>query len=317
MKSGNFQEFIIRNRFWIALWIVIFITIGVFIYAFLRIVSLDNSLKSVSSDLASTTVALNNTVASLSDLRLQTTGISQTLSSAQQDIASAATNLSAVQNQVGGVEQTVGNITGAVSTLQKLVTTDQELLRKYSKVYFLNENYTPAHIISIPQSYVYSNTTQEQFLQEAWPFLQKMLDAAKAAGIPLYVKSAYRSFAEQQTLKSDYTVIYGAGTANSFAADQGYSEHQLGTTADLIMSGMGGELTEAFEGTTAFQWLKLNAYKYGFEMSYPKGNAYYVYEPWHWRFVGSKLALYLHDKNMNFYDVDQRDIDTYLSNLFD
>jgi LAS superfamily LD-carboxypeptidase LdcB len=60
-----------------------------------------------------------------------------------------------------------------------------------------------------------------------------------------------------------------------------------------------------------------HAYIYGFVLSYPKNNGYYVYEPWHWRFVGVKLATDLHNQGKNFYDMDQRTIDTYLLNIFD
>jgi D-alanyl-D-alanine carboxypeptidase len=60
-----------------------------------------------------------------------------------------------------------------------------------------------------------------------------------------------------------------------------------------------------------------NAYKYGFTLSYPKGNTSYVFEPWHWRFVGVKLATDLHNQGKNFYDLDQRSIDAYLVNFFD
>ena len=128
--------------------------------------------------------------------------------------------------------------------------------------------------------------------------MQKMLDEAKRSNVTIYIASAYRSFNEQEALKQEYKVVYGAGTANQFSADQGYSEHQLGTTVDLTTTGLGGQLD-------------------GFVLSYPKGNQFYVYEPWHWRFVGIKLATDLHSKNKNFYDLDQRDIDEYLVSIFD
>ncbi|MDP2648876.1 MAG: D-alanyl-D-alanine carboxypeptidase family protein, partial [bacterium] len=95
-----------------------------------------------------------------------------------------------------------------------------------------------------------------------------------------------------------------------------YSEHQLGTTADFITTGLGGQL-DGFGDTAAYQWLLGNAYRYGFVLSYPKDNGFYIYEPWHWRFVGVKLATYLHNNNMNFYEMDQRDIDAYLADIFD
>lgn len=307
MDNQNFKEKLKNNRFWISIAVLGLIIVGGFWCSFAQIARIDEDLKILSENLSSTTVTLYKTAGLFSE----------TIAGAKQEIAAAQSNINAVQSQVGGVEQTVGSISGAVSTLQKLTTTDPELLKKYSKVYFLNENYTPAHLTILPQEYVYSNTKQEQFLTEAWLFLQKLLMAAKASNIELYVKSAFRSFAEQQTLKSEYKVVFGAGTANSFSADQGYSEHQLGTAVDLITGGFGGELVDSFDATAAFTWLRQNAYKFGFELSYPKNNTYYTYEPWHWRFVGVKLATYLHDQNKNFYDMDQRDIDAYLASLFD
>lgn len=245
----------------------------------------------------------------VNDLRAQTVGLSTTVSNTQQ-------NIDAVKNQVGGFEQAVGSISGTVGNLQKLATLDPEFLRKYSKVSFLNENYAPAHLSDIATEYQYSPTKDpQQFLTEASPFLKSMLDAAKGSGVTLFVKSAYRSFAQQQSIKSQYTVTYGAGTANSFSADQGYSEHQLGTTVDFIPSQYGQ--TKGFDKTAQFEWLQNNAHRFGFVLSYPKDNAYYVYEPWHWRFVGVKLATMLHDNKLKFYDVDQREIDNYLVNIFD
>jgi D-alanyl-D-alanine carboxypeptidase len=197
-----------------------------------------------------------------------------------------------------------------------LSKTDPQLLEKYSKVFFLNEYYAPAELIAIPNDYSYSDTKVLKFQSEVWPHLKLMIDDAKSAGVTMYVFSAYRSFNEQSALKNDYKVTYGAGTANSFSADQGYSEHQLGTAVDMIAPGLGGVL-DGFDGTKAYTWLLANAYRYGFTISYPKGNTSYVFEPWHWRFVGVKLATDLHNQGKNFYDLDQRTIDTYLVNFFD
>ncbi len=312
---------IVHNRHWIVPILAAFIVGGIFAYMFDQIIKMNVQLTALSGNLASTTAVLHSVTDALakniSDLHVETSGISRTLSSTANDVTSAQNSIIAVKDQVGGVEQTVGSISGSVSTLQKLATTDPELLKKYSKVYFLNENYTPAHLVTIPQGVVYSNSKPELFLEEAMPFLKNLLTAASSSRVMMYVSSGYRSFGTQEKLKSEYTVKYGEGTANSFSADQGYSEHQLGTTVDFITGGFHGELTNAFDTTDAFKWLAENAYKYGFELSYPKGNEYYVYEPWHWRFVGVKLATYIHDNTKNFYDMDQRDIDTHLADFFD
>ena len=148
------------------------------------------------------------------------------------------------------------------------------------------------------------------------PFLKKLLEAARADGIELLVASAFRSFDAQAVLKSEYKVIYGAGTANQFSADQGYSEHQLGTALDFTTPDVGG-MFSTFEKDPAYAWLQNNAHKYGFILSYPQDNAYYKFEPWHWRFVGADLAKRLYIDREYFYDLGQREIDEYLIKLFD
>ena len=155
----------------------------------------------------------------------------------------------------------------------------------------------------------------EHIHAEVEPFLEDMLENAEDDGIDIRVLSAFRSYDEQKQLKGAYEVTYGSG-ANTFSADQGYSEHQLGTTVDLTTPEIGAGLT-GFENTEAYEWLQKYAYKYGFVLSYPEENIYYVFEPWHWRFVGEDLAKDLHDDDEFFYGLDQRDIDEYLIQLFD
>ena len=236
--------------------------------------------------------------------------LSTALSNEQQSVGQ-------IQQQLGGFQNQVGNLSGTLTTLQKLSQTDPELLKKYSKVYFLNENYVPSQLSEIPNAYEYSDKKQLLVQTNVLSHLEDMINAASSTGVQLYAFSAYRSFAEQKALKADYSMTYGAGTANSFSADQGYSEHQLGTALDMMTTGLGGLLDDRFDGTKAYAWMLANAYRYGFELSYPKNNNYYVYEPWHWRFVGIKLATYLHDNKLNFYDLDQKTINTYLVSIWD
>lgn len=273
-----------------------------------------NSLSKEISELSASIVTLENKLSSTTDeLRL---AISQTHSSLSNALNEEKQNVGNIAQTLGNYRQEVGNFSTTVSTLQKLSKTDPELLSKYSKIFFLNENYAPARFAEIPSEYKYSDAKPLKLNSQVWPYLHIMLDAAKNSSTTIYVYSAYRSFDEQKALKGIYSVIYGAGTANQFSADQGYSEHQLGTSVDLIVTGLGGELN-GFDKTNAYKWLLDNAYKYGFIMSYPKNNKFYVFEPWHWRFVGVKLATDLHNKGINFYDMDQRDIDEYLVSVFD
>lgn len=203
-----------------------------------------------------------------------------------------------------------------ISTLDKLNNTDKELLEKYSSVYFLNENYEPKSLSAISAGFLVHPDKPELFITDAMPHLLKLLQDANDQHFPMQVLSAYRSFGEQANLKKGYKVTYGAGTANKFSADQGYSEHQLGTTVDFTAPALDGGL-DGFEKTTSYKWLTENAYKYGFILSYPKGNEHFIFEPWHWRYVGVELAAKLHAQSLNFYDLNQREIDEYLIKFFD
>jgi len=224
-------------------------------------------------------------------------------------------SLIAEQSKNNFFEGQISEIKGSVNVLEKLNETDKELLQKYSKIYFLNENYVPSALTEIDARYLYDKERPLQIHAKVQFFLYNMLENASSSGAGMEIISAYRSFGEQASLKADYKMTYGSG-ANKFSADQGYSEHQLGTTVDLTTPELGASFTK-FVKTDAFGWLTENAYKYGFILSYPEDNTYYQFEPWHWRFVGVALATKLHETNRYFYNLDQREIDTYLISIFD
>ena len=265
-----------------------------------QITLLSQEVSSIESKLASTTTEIEENIAQTQ------VSLKEALWKEQRNTAERLSNF----------QTEVGTLSGTLTNLEKLSKTDPELLQKYSKVFFLNEHFAPARLVEIPEEYKYYEKQTYQVYDKAWLYLQNMLNLAKADGVELYIYSAYRSFNTQEVLKNQYTVVYGAGTANQFSADQGYSEHQLGTTVDLITTGIGGTLS-GFDGTDAYDWLLQNAHKFGFTLSYAKDNGFYMFEPWHWRFVGVKLATDLKNSNKHFYDLDQREIDEYLISLFD
>ena len=232
----------------------------------------------------------------------------------QKDKMSLLQALSQVGVEYNSLMQNYNTKITEVDKLQKTVSIDDELLKKYSKYYFLNENYAPSSTAIIDPLYTL-NAKELKILTEVKPKLESMLSDAKNANIKLVVNSAYRSFAEQKGLKGVYVQKYGLTKSNQFSADQGYSEHQLGTTVD-ITDGISG-LSLSFDKTASFAWMRDNAHKYGFILSYPKNNTYYIYEPWHYRFVGVALATYMHDNNKNFYDMEQGFIDGYKIWIFE
>ena len=253
---------------------------------------------SAAKSITQNTTDLENKVIKLSDENVELMGALRKEQQKNQEFG----------DQIGAISKTVG-------TLDKLSKTDKELLQKYSKVYFLNENYVPSSLINIAPDYLFNKNREEKIHTQVYPYLQDMITDAQEDGIDLKIISAYRSFGEQSALKGNYVVTYGSG-ANKFSADQGFSEHQLGSAVDLTTADLGSGYT-GFGADDAFIWMQNNAYEYGFILSYPKGNAYYQYEPWHWRFVGRSLANMMHEESLNFYDLEQRKIDPYLIKIFD
>ncbi|KKS83599.1 MAG: D-alanyl-D-alanine carboxypeptidase family protein [Parcubacteria group bacterium GW2011_GWA2_43_11] len=297
--------------FWIVFILILLLVAGFIMQAYFMF-TLSQKLNIVSQNNASTTNAFttfsSTTLSRFEENEKKFVQFSDMLYEEQQVTV-------ALTDAVDKFKRQVGKLTGTVDTLEKLTTTDPELLQKYSRIYFLNEHYKPADLSFIEEKFDYVNGKEVTISSEVLPFLSDLLEEAEDDGVDLIVLSGYRSFTEQGTLKNVYTTNYGVG-ANRFSADQGYSEHQLGTAVDFTSTTIGENLS-AFESSEAHTWLLQNAHKYGFVMSYPENNEFYVYEPWHWRFVGKKLARYLDREAKNFYDIEQRDIDTYITSLFD
>lgn len=258
--------------------------------------------------------ALLSAKADLSEATTTVASLGASLKDAEAENDQLADALAAEKERNDEFEGQISKISGTVGRLDKLARTDPELLQKYSKIYFLNENYVPSELVKIPEEWTYG-AQEEYFHGKLWDDLRMLLEDAKDEGHELRIISGYRSFGTQALLKSSYAVRYGSG-ANAFSADQGYSEHQLGTTVDFTTEALGASFS-SFDDTEAFKWLLENADEYGFVLSYPEGNAYYVYEPWHWRYVGRKLADDLADGDLHFYDLDQRELDEYLIDFFD
>lgn len=244
------------------------------------------------------------------------TSLETDLSNLKNDLENLAEDFRDEQNKNNEFEDQILDLAGELDEFEKLNEIDDELLRKYSKVSFLNENYIPSRIKQIDDEYVLEGKDEQYFHSDIMRYLERMFEAAQRDDIDLKVISGYRSFDEQNQLKGQFTEIFGTG-ANAFSADQGFSEHQLGTTIDITTPEVGGTF-QSFGETEAFAWLEENAYKYGFILSYPEDNQFYIYEPWHWRFVGRDLARDLsRDKNETFYTMDQREINKYLLEFFD
>ena len=110
-----------------------------------------------------------------------------------------------------------------------------------------------------------------------------MQAAAASDGVTLLPLSAFRSVA-RQTAVIRRKLARGEKIADilRLIAAPGCSEHHTGRALD-VGSPKEIRLIAAFARTREFRWLKRHAAKFGFHLSYPRGNRQgLAYEPWHW-----------------------------------
>lgn len=160
-----------------------------------------------------------------------------------------------------------------------------------SKQAGLPASYVPPNLVSLPPETVFSDN--QQLRQEAAEALKAMLNDASKLGFDIRVRSAYRSYEEQDAAYRYWVSVLGEEQANRQSARPGHSEHQLGTTVDLTSASVNFQLSQAFGDTAEGRWLQENSFRYGFVLSYPVGKEHitgYIYEPWHFRYIGRDMA---------------------------
>ncbi len=160
-------------------------------------------------------------------------------------------------------------------------------------------DYIPSDLIRLPRTV---RTIGVMCLsKEPSKRLDEMFADAKTENLDLAVFSAYRSANTQRLLTAYYLKTMGQGGLAG-VAESGHSEHQLGTTVDITGKSIKYAGPSQLFGTAKEgKWLFENSYKYGFIMSYPKGKQQdtgYIYEPWHFRYVGVDTAKDIHEEGI-------------------
>lgn len=156
----------------------------------------------------------------------------------------------------------------------------------------LPETYEPADLVPIDGKIAVTRLGM-RLRAGAADALAQMAAAAKNEGANLIVTSAYRSYWEQQATFSHWAKVAGLTAAENFSARPGHSQHQLGTAVDFTSESVGRNLTADFAKVGEGSWLAKNAYEFGFVLSYPQGKEAvtgYIYEPWHYRYIGVENA---------------------------
>ena len=133
--------------------------------------------------------------------------------------------------------------------------------------------------------------------KEASNALEDMYAAASEAGVPFRIQSSYRSYTTQLRVKANSVSRLGQTVSDQRSARAGYSEHQTGLAVDLTTPQGRCTLEACFADTPEGEWLADNAWRFGFILRYLEGKSDihgYVFEPWHFRFVGPELAEEIH-----------------------
>ena len=157
-----------------------------------------------------------------------------------------------------------------------------------------------------------------QVSTECYDALIAMLEACNRESPRAVVVSGYRTHEYQTRLyKNKVSRVEAQGYSHEDAlveaakvvAIPGTSEHQLGLAVDIVDS-RSYDLTDIQETLPAQQWLMAHSWEYGFILRYPNDRTEVtgiIYEPWHYRYVGTELAKELFDANLT--------LEEYLQNL--
>ena len=176
----------------------------------------------------------------------------------------------------------------------KNLNTQKILVNKY---YYLEKDYIPENLETISNRYALSNM---KMVKEAKVAFEEMASNAKKENLNIIAMSCYRSYEYQINLYNKYVKVDGREKADTYSGRPGHSEHQTGLAVDVYN---GKENYTNFEKTKEFEWMKKHAYEYGFILRFPKDKETetgYVYESWHYRYVGKEIATYIKEHNISF-----------------
>lgn len=165
-----------------------------------------------------------------------------------------------------------------------------------NKYYKLSGDYVPSDLVKIKNIH----GDGRYINKDVYDAFIKMYDEIRKEKMTIYIASPYRSYDYQKKLYNNYVSKNGVEKADTFSARAGYSEHQTGLAMDISN---GKTSYTDFENTNEYKWMLNNAHKYGFILRYPEGKEKqtgYMFESWHYRYVGTKVAKYIYENSITF-----------------
>jgi D-alanyl-D-alanine carboxypeptidase len=184
----------------------------------------------------------------------------------------------------------------------KVVSKPADIAVLVNKTYKLPDNYKPDDLVEPNIPFIFKEQSEKRLMRkEAAGALEKLVAAAKKDGIYLAGVSGYRSQSTQKSLFDNYAKKDGEAAALLYSAPPGHSEHQTGLAMDVSGSDGKCAASDCFAGTKEAKWLADHADEHGFIIRFPKGKEAitgYQYEPWHLRYVGTKIAKDIADSGL-------------------
>lgn len=192
-------------------------------------------------------------------------------------------------------------VTDVSAYLEYIDTDDKAFLILANRSHALGANYVPEGLVKLSG---YGNVTLRSTAAKAFEAMHTEMVALGMADV--VVSSSYRTYDLQYKLYNKYiknelashpgyTWEQAAALVDTYSARPGTSDHQTGLTVDFY------PVSKRFETTKTFKFMMENGYKFGFILRFPEGKTDitgYMYESWHWRFVGRKAATEIFEKGI-------------------
>lgn len=175
-----------------------------------------------------------------------------------------------------------------------LAKQDPYLFYIVDKTHLLPAEYNPADLIGKGKTAVRKKTFEA---------FKQMAKEAKKDGVNLFILSGFRPYKRQEYLFNRSVQTKGLAHAEKYVARPGASQHQLGTAVDI------NSVEDRFVNSKEYAWLRKNACKFGFSLSFPQGQEEktgYSFESWHYRYItpeGCKIQQEkFNDSQVDFLD---------------
>lgn len=157
------------------------------------------------------------------------------------------------------------------------------LINKHTK---LDKDIEYDDLVEVKNWYCYGTN---YLREDAYNAFIDLYNDAKEDNLNILIKLSYRSYVDQELIWENK----GGDDDDPKVSKPGFSDYQSGYSIDIKLD----------EDGDILNWMKNNAYKYGFILRYPSDKVNITgYEPndAHWRYVGTKAAKVIHDENITF-----------------